>query len=81
VELEKRIRKTVLSPPELVGSYKGYSIVDYNGLFYGIPQSLGSVDLTEKKNRNRKEVLVEEDHAELEKRIRNVLLSHSESSV
>ncbi len=74
-ELEKRIRKTISSPPELVGTYKGYGIVDYNGLFYGVPQSLGPVDLTKEKNRNHKEVLAEEDRTELEKRIRKVFLS------
>jgi len=65
----------ILLQPELVGSYKGYSIVDYHGLFYGVPQSLGPVDLTEKKNRSRQEFLAEEDRTELEKRIRKVFLS------
>lgn len=33
--------------PKLVGALNGYNIVDYEGWFYGIPQSLGSIDLME----------------------------------
>ena len=80
-ETIKEITMAILLQPELVGSYKGYNIVDYNGLFYGVPQSLGTVDLTKEKDRNRKEVFVEEDRAELEKRIRKVLLSRIQVSI
>lgn len=33
--------------PELIGTVEDYNIVSYEGWIYGIPQSLGSVDLTE----------------------------------
>lgn len=33
--------------PKLVGTLNGYNIVDYEGWFYGIPQSLGAIDLAE----------------------------------
>ncbi len=33
--------------PELLGSIEDYNLVSYEGWVYGIPQSLGSVDLTE----------------------------------
>ncbi|MBI3862749.1 MAG: B12-binding domain-containing radical SAM protein [Planctomycetia bacterium] len=31
--------------PQLVGSLEGYNIVEYEGWFYGIPQSLGNMEL------------------------------------
>jgi hypothetical protein len=33
--------------PTLVGALNGYNIVSYEGWFYGIPQALGPLDLTE----------------------------------
>jgi hypothetical protein len=33
--------------PKLVGALHGYNIIDYEGWFYAIPQSLGPLDLTE----------------------------------
>jgi hypothetical protein len=35
------------SPPRLVGSLEGYNVVEFEGWFYGIPQALGPLDLTE----------------------------------
>jgi hypothetical protein len=34
------------APPHLVDSVGTYNIVAYRGLFYGMPQGLGSIDLT-----------------------------------
>jgi len=32
--------------PRLVGSVELYNVVEYEGWFYGLPQSLGTLDLT-----------------------------------
>jgi radical SAM superfamily enzyme YgiQ (UPF0313 family) len=45
-----RSLKTVDAPPHrslpiLVGSLEGYNVVEYEGWFYGMPQSLGPIDL------------------------------------
>jgi len=34
-------------PPRLAGSKAGYNIVSFDGIFYAIPQSLGSMDLSQ----------------------------------
>jgi hypothetical protein len=37
----------VMSVPQLVGTIEDYNIVSYEGVFYGLPQALGSIDLTQ----------------------------------
>ncbi len=38
-------RVHIKSTPILVNTLKGYNIVEFNGWFYGLPQSLGPIDL------------------------------------
>jgi hypothetical protein len=39
------VEVTTCSTPRLVGSVAGYNVVEYEGWFYGLPQSLGEVQL------------------------------------
>lgn len=47
-----------MNAPELLYSYKGYNLVKYKDHIYGIPQSLGPVDLTYEEERNNSRILV-----------------------
>lgn len=77
-EIEQLIDKAIKSQtkvkatnllPQLVGAYKGYNIVDYNNQFYGVPQSMGPLDLSEEGDRNKKGILVSKDRKEIERLI------------
>jgi len=48
-EIEEIVAKPSVEYPEpqLLAALEGYNIVGYEGWIYGIPQSLGSIDLTE----------------------------------
>lgn len=35
-----------IAPPSLLGCYRGFNLVDYDGVIHGLRQSLGPVDLT-----------------------------------
>ena len=39
--------RTATSQPRLVGSLEGYNVVEYEGWFYGLPQALGDIDLSQ----------------------------------
>ncbi|MBF0316828.1 MAG: glycosyltransferase family 2 protein [Nitrospirae bacterium] len=43
--------------PEIIESYLTYNIIEYRGVIYGIPMSLGNVDFKSKKQLNRKEIV------------------------
>ncbi|MBF0591460.1 MAG: hypothetical protein HQL02_05170 [Nitrospirae bacterium] len=43
--------------PELIDSYLTYNIIEFRGVLYCIPMSLGNVDFKDKKQRNRKEII------------------------
>ena len=55
--------------PKLVTSYKGYNIVKYGTYYYGIPQSLGQVDLNNKEHRMLKDLIVKNDIEEIRKQV------------
>ncbi len=40
-------RPAARSVPTLVGSLEGYNVVEYEGWYYGIPQALGPIDLSQ----------------------------------
>jgi hypothetical protein len=93
-EIEKLIDKAIQSrpkahskveavdqPPILVGSYQGYNIVDYRGQFYGVPQSLGPLDLSKEKDRGHKEIVVSKDRREIEKLIDKAIQSRPKVKV
>jgi len=67
--------KAVDQPPRLAGSYQGYNIVDYRGQFYGVPQSLGPLDLSKEEDRKHKEIIVSKDRKEIEKLIDKAIQS------
>ncbi|MBF0606464.1 MAG: glycosyltransferase [Magnetococcales bacterium] len=43
--------------PEIIESYLTYNIIEFRGVIYGIPMSLGNVDFKSKKQLNRKEII------------------------
>lgn len=55
--------------PQLVISYKDYNIVKYGTYYYGIPQSLGHVDLNRKEHRALKDLIVENDIEKIKKQV------------
>ena len=57
--------------PLLVGEYKGYNLVEYNNVSYGIPQSLGAADITKEKDRNRPGIIKAKKRSEVEDQIDN----------
>ena len=71
--LERLIDKPVEQLPPLTSSfhflieegYKGYNIVSYNKIYYGLPQALGATDLTIKKDREKPGILTAKDQKEL----------------
>jgi SAM-dependent methyltransferase len=58
------------SVPRLVNSHKNYNIVSLRGLFWAVPQSLGSVDLTKTDPRSLPGVLVAKSPEAVMKKIR-----------
>ncbi len=60
--------------PRLVGHYKGFNLVYYGSQFYGVPLSMGSVDLSQENVLSAKEVLsaplLKELKREIDERIR-----------
>ncbi len=77
-EIEQLIDKAIQSPradnganyaPQLVGSYRGYNIVDYGNQFYGVAQSMGPLDLSRKEDRSRAGIVVSKDRKEVEQLI------------
>lgn len=71
----ERLRKFKQSNTEhiLLDSYKGYNLVKYRNHIYGIPQSLGPVDLNQKKYRKHPSILLAEIKPDLEKLIDKVV--------
>ena len=65
------------APPQLAGAYKGYNIVDYNNQFYGVPQSMGPLDLSKKEDRGREGILVGKDRKEIEQLIDKAVQSQT----
>lgn len=47
----------VSSAPQLLDSYRGYNLVAYLGLIWGVPQNLGPLDLTASETRSRPGIL------------------------
>ena len=47
--------------PVLVESIKNYNIVSYGHKFYGVPQSLGPLDLSKEADRNKEQIIVDND--------------------
>lgn len=48
------------SSPQLLKAYKGYNLVGYNDYIYGIPISIGHIDLTHEADRNRPGIILSE---------------------
>ncbi|MBF0518748.1 MAG: hypothetical protein HQK92_03400 [Nitrospirae bacterium] len=61
-------------PQRLVGDYNNYKILKYKGHFWGIPQSMGAVDLSKEKN-TRNGVFTTKELYEIERLIDNDTLS------
>ena len=55
--------------PQLVTSYKSYNIVKYGTYYFGIPQSLGQVDLNNQEHRMLKDLIVKNDIEEVRKQV------------
>ncbi len=53
--LRDRFKQT--NSPEIIDCYLRYNIIKYENAIYGIPQCLGPVDLTDKEQINRQEIL------------------------
>jgi hypothetical protein len=58
-----------LNPPALVGSHGHYNVVAFLNVFWGLPQSLGAVDLRLPDGRNHPDVLMAATREELVARI------------
>ncbi len=83
-ETERFIDKEILNqeknvPPILAGDYKGYNIVKYGGQFYGVPQSLGPLDLSKEEDRKRKEIIISKDRKEIERLIEKAIQSRTKA--
>ena len=51
-------------------SFHDHNIVQFQGAFFGIPQSLGRVDFSKREDIERPEIIKEQDLKELKTRIR-----------
>ena len=71
---------SILSPPQpvLVSSYKEYNFVRYGDILYGVPQSLGALDLQKEKDCSTPGILTAENLDELKKKVEDVIFSTSE---
>jgi hypothetical protein len=67
--------------PDLVGSYKGYNLVNYNHLTYGIPISLGHIDLRKEEDRTRPGIIPAETLQQLKNLIDNTVIKYSATRV
>ena len=54
-----------LAPPELVASHERYNILSYLNVFWGLPQSLGAVDITLADKRKHPAILMASTQDEL----------------
>ena len=58
-----------LLAPALVGNIDQYNIVYYNGDYFGIPRSLGPLDLSKEGDRDKKEICTAKTKEELQRLI------------
>lgn len=58
--------------PQLIGSLEGYNLISYEGFIYGVPQSLGPLDLTETDVTELKGVIRDVSRQVVENEIRDL---------
>lgn len=61
--------------PKLLGAFEGYNVVAYNNCFYGLPLSLGHIDLKQESGRNLPGIIVADSVNEVKAAIKKIILS------
>lgn len=59
------------NPPRLIRNFGTFNLVTYNGIYYGIPQSIGTVDLTKQSVEGLPQVITSPSYAAVVKQICN----------